>query len=92
VDARCSKSLLIPDAVKYLLESTSNDVLVWSALSKSHSIRLSIGIFLHSWNEGLEIPCQLITEIGKRLWSMSFDLYSAEGEEIVDAFLSKTHD
>jgi hypothetical protein len=86
------KGMLIPDAIRFLLDTTTTDRKPWLTLSEEHRINLRLGIFLRSWNEGFDLPLSMICEIAERHWSMGFDLYSAEGEETIDGFLSQAHD
>lgn len=78
--------------LSYLLGSTTNDASTWDSLSRIHDIQLRCAFFLHSWTEGVELPADVIAEIGKRHWKFGLSVYSAEGNEIIDAFLSEEMD
>jgi hypothetical protein len=75
--------------VKYLLNKTISNKNIWRDLSKIYDIQLRCAIFLHSWTEGFEWGNEIINEIAKRHWKFLLSLYSADGDEIVDAFLNK---
>jgi hypothetical protein len=80
----------LPDKLTYLLKSTTNDQDVWDKLSLTHSIQIRCAVFLHSWTDGFVISSEIITEMGKRHWLFGISVYSAEGNEILDAFLKDT--
>ena len=75
--------------VQFLLAATPSVQRTWRRLAKSHDVQLRCGIFLRSWNEGFELPAQMMAEIGARGWKFGAAIYSAEGDEIVEAFLTK---
>jgi hypothetical protein len=83
------KALGFVEKIQYLLEATPKKLTTWRRLSKSHDVRLNCGIFLHSWNEGFDVPAHTVAEIGARGWKLGVDIYSAEGDEIINAFLSR---
>jgi hypothetical protein len=72
--------------------ATTNDASTWDSLSRIHDIQLRCAFFLHSWTEGVELPADVIAEIGKRHWKFGLSVYSAEVDEIIDAFLSEEMD
>jgi hypothetical protein len=74
--------------IRYLLNVTTSDPGTWRRLAKTHDVQLRCAIFLHSWNEGFDLPAEVVAEMGRRLWKFSLAAYSAEGDEIVEAFLS----
>ena len=77
------------EKLQYLLDATPKTVTTWRRLVKNHDVQLRCGIFLHSWNEGFELPAHMVAEIGARGWKLGLDIYSAEGHEILAAFLRK---
>ena len=81
------RELPFEEKLRFLVERTNNDKKVWNKLKISHRIHLRCAIFLHHWTEGVEIHSDLITEIGNRHWNLGLSVYSAEGEEILEAFL-----
>jgi hypothetical protein len=80
------EELSFPEKLEYLIRSTSSDHASWDALAAGHDIQLRCAIFLRAWTEGFELPAVLLAEIGRRHWSFGLSMYSAEGEEIVEAF------
>ena len=80
--------LSFEDKLKYLIKSTTSDHEIWDTLITNHDIQLRCSVFLHSWTEGFEIPADLVAEIGHRHWQFGMSIYSAEGEEILGAFLT----
>lgn len=82
-------NLRFEQKIQYLLEATTKQVRTWNRLATGHDVQLRCAIFLHSWNEGFDLPAAMVAELGKRGWKFSLAAYSAEGDEIVDAFLSK---
>jgi hypothetical protein len=84
------KPLRFEEKLRYLLGATPKRTSTWRRLSKSHDVQLRCGIFLHSWNEGFDLPADMLAEIGARGWKLGVSIYSAEGNEIVEAFLTKT--
>ena len=75
------------EKLAYLVKNTTSDKQAWDALATGHTIRLSCAIFLHSWTEGFVIPVDTVAEIGNRHWLFGMSVYSAEGDEVLDAFL-----
>lgn len=75
------------EQVAYLLAQTTADQDAWDRLASAHDIQLRCAVYLHSWNEGLSLDPGQLQDIGRRHWSFQLSLYSAEGEEILDAFL-----
>jgi hypothetical protein len=87
--------LYFPDKLTYLIETTTSNHDVWDKLASLHRIELSCAVFLRSWTDGFTFPAELMEEIGRRHWQFGISVYSAEGDEIVDAFLkpkNKTSD
>jgi hypothetical protein len=80
-------NLSFPDKLSYLTETTTSNHGIWDKLASTHRLQLRCAVFLHSWTEGFDIPAEVIAEIGNRHWEYLFSMYSAEGEEILDAFL-----
>ena len=81
------KNLSFPEKLSYLVGTTTSNRDVWDKLASSHRLQLRCAVFLHSWNEGFDIPAEIIAEIGNRHWEYLFSMYSAEGAEILEAFL-----
>lgn len=79
------------EKIEFLLNSTTDSDNEWRVLAESHRLELRAAIFLRSWTEGFELPNDTLGRISQRKWSFSLSMYSAEGEEIVDAFLSRSH-
>lgn len=83
------RDLSFEDKLEYLIKTTSSEHGTWDTLAVTNKIQLRCAMFLHSWTEGFDIPAELIAEIGRRHWQVAFSIYSAEGNEVVDAFLKK---
>lgn len=77
------------DKIQFLLKSTCNEESVWRDLAESHQIELRATIYLASWTEGFQLSNITLAEIAARKWSFSLSMYSAEGEEILEAFLGR---
>jgi hypothetical protein len=75
------------EKIKHLLNKTTKNKNVWEKLLKNYDIQLRCAIFLHSWTEGFDWEIEIIKEIANRCWKFGLSIYSAEGDEIVDAFL-----
>ncbi|MDR0609727.1 MAG: DUF4279 domain-containing protein [Planctomycetaceae bacterium] len=75
--------------IKYLLSKTVANKDIWIHLSKIYDIQLRSAIFLHSWTEGFELENKIISKMAKRHWKFVLSIYSAGGDEIVNAFLRK---
>ncbi|MCI0579592.1 MAG: DUF4279 domain-containing protein [Chloroflexi bacterium] len=86
------KGLPFTEKIEFLLEATESNPEVWRQLRQSHDIQLRCAIFLHSWTEGFSFPPEIIAELANRYWEFSLSMYSAEGDEIVEAFLNKGKD
>ncbi len=82
-------NLRFEEKIQYLLAATTKQIRTWNRLVTGHDVQLRCAIFLHSWSEGFDLPAETVAEVGKRGWKFSLAAYSAEGDEIVDAFLSK---
>lgn len=77
------------ERIRFLLDSTASAESVWRTLAESHRLELRTAIFLKSWTEGFELSSNMLAEIANRQWSFFLSMYSAEGEEILDAFLGR---
>jgi hypothetical protein len=86
------EDLPFEEKLSYLLGSTTNEASTWDSLYRIHDIQLRGAFFLRSWTEGVELPADVIAEIGKRHWKFGLSVYSAEADEIIDAFLSEELD
>jgi hypothetical protein len=75
------------DKVQYLLDATPNSSAIWRRIEKAHDVQLRCGVFMHSFNEGFELPAETAAQIGKRKWKLLVDIYGAEGAEVLEAFL-----
>jgi hypothetical protein len=78
------------DKIEFLLNSTTDAEDEWRRLADSHSLELRAAVFLRSWTEGFELSSDTLARISRRKWSFSLSMYSAEGEEIVDAFFGRS--
>jgi hypothetical protein len=81
------ENLLLPEKISFLIKNTTSDKNAWDKIASTHDIQLRCSLFLHSWTEGFEIPANMIAEVGSRHWKFGMSIYSAEGEEILEAFL-----
>jgi Domain of unknown function (DUF4279) len=88
-DLQAPAELSFPEKIAYLVQNTSSKKMAWDKIAENNKIQLRCAIFLHSWNEGFDIPADIIAEIGKRHWIFGMSIYSADGNEIIEAFLSK---
>ena len=84
---RAPGNLTFTDKLTFLLGKTTASHNIWDDLVSSHIIQLRCSLFLHSWTDGFDIPASVMSEIGLRHWKFIFSMYSAEGDEILDAFL-----
>lgn len=81
------QELAFVEKIKFLLEATTSDTGVWYEIRQTHDIQLRCVISLHSWNEGFSLLPEVLAEMGNRCWAILLSMYSAEGDEIVAAFL-----
>ena len=88
-DFQAPVELSFPKKLEYLVKNTSPKKMSWDKIAENNIIQLRCVIYLHSWNEGFDIPADIIAEIGKRHWKFGMSIYSADGDEIIEAFLSK---
>jgi hypothetical protein len=91
-DLEAPKPLGFGAKIQYILDATPKATSIWRRLAKGHDIQLRCVIFLRSWNEGFELPAQMVADIGARGWKIDCGLYSAEGNEIVEALLDEHGD
>jgi hypothetical protein len=63
-----------------ILEGTTDDVEVWLELSERFSVDMFCGLFLESFNEGLEISAQTMILLGSRGILLDLDIYG-NGED-----------
>jgi hypothetical protein len=75
------------EKINYLIETTTSDHNIWDKLVTSNRIELRCAVFLRSWTDGFTFPPTLLEEMGKRHWQFGISVYSADGDEIVNAFL-----
>ena len=80
--------LRFEEKVAFLLSATTADPHTWQQLAQAHKVQLGCAVFLSSWSEGIELPAAVVAALGSRKWALSLAMYSAEGEEVLDAFLS----
>ena len=83
------KDLSFEAKLQHLLRVTTKKRTTWAALAASHSIQLRCSVYLHSWTEGVDLPYDLVAEIGRRRWQFGLAIYGAEGDEVLEALLSK---
>jgi hypothetical protein len=86
------ENLTFEEKLQYLLRVTTNERSTWDSLALVHRIELRCAFFLHSWTESVDLPADIVAEIGNRHWAICLSVYSAEGEEIVETFLSEHTD
>ncbi len=91
-DLEAPKPLGFEAKIQYILDATPKATRIWRRLAKDHDIQLRCGIFLRSWSEGFELPAQMVADMGARGWKIGCSLYSAEGNEIVEAFFDEHGD
>ena len=82
-------SLAFEDKIAFVLEKTTSDRKAWSVLGEIHDLQLRCVVYLHSWAEGFSLAPSILQRIAERGWSFGLSMYSAEGDEIIDAFLGK---
>jgi hypothetical protein len=80
--------LRFEEKIRYLLDATTSDPAAWRSIARTHDVRLRCATFLHSWSGGFDLPATMVAAIGRRLWQFGLTAYSADGDEIVDAFLA----
>lgn len=80
------------DKINFILDSTTEDQDAWVLLAGNHDMTLRAAIFLRSWTEGFHLPNPTIGRFSRRGWSFSLSMYSAEGDEVIDAFLGVSSD
>ena len=83
------RELPFRDQIQFLLDATTAEEASWLQLASSHQLQLRAAIFLQSWTEGFELPAEMVMNLAKRRWMFSLAMYSADGDEIVDAFLRR---
>lgn len=81
------QELTFTEKIKFLLNATTSDAQIWHEIRQTHDIQLRCVISLHSWNEGFSLLPEVMSEMGNRRWEFFLSMYSAEGDEIVTAFL-----
>lgn len=79
--------LAFGEKVAFLLDRTSAEEEQWHELAANHRVVLSIGLFLSSWNEGVEFPVPILKRLAARSWTVSLDIYSADSDEVIEALL-----
>lgn len=82
------ESLPFVEKIKHLLHATTGQISAWRRLAEEHDLQLRCAIYLHSWTEGFEIEPAVLGQVAERGWKFGLSIYSASGDEIVDAFLS----
>jgi hypothetical protein len=83
------EDLPFEEKLQYLLGVTADDKTVWDSLVISHTVQLRFALYLHTLSEGFDLPADIIAEIGNRHWAFGLSVYSAEGDEILDAIISE---
>jgi hypothetical protein len=82
------EDLPFEEKLQYLLEVTTGDKTVWDNLILGHTVQLRCALYLHTFSEGFDLPADVIAEIGNRHWAFGLSVYSAEGDEMLDAVIS----
>lgn len=77
------------DKIKYLLSKTTDSIEAWNTISDFCDMQLRCVIFMHAWNEGFDIPLEVLRDLSQRNWKFGLSVYSAEGDDIVSSFLNK---
>lgn len=76
------------DKIQHLLNITTGKISNWKLIAANHDLQLRCAVFLHSWNECFDLDPRLMIQIAERGWKFGLSIYSAGGDEVVDAFLS----
>jgi hypothetical protein len=63
------------DALLHLLAALPQDATLWEEITSSFSADLFCGVFLEDDNQSTVIPPEVLSEIGRRGLSLSFDLF-----------------
>ncbi len=74
--------------LKHLLAATTGNSDAWRELRQEHAYFVRSAIFLRSWTEEFWLDPDTLTEMASRQWGLALSKYSAEGEEILAAFLT----
>lgn len=67
--------------ISALLDRTTDDPTTWAALGSRYRVDVFCGLFLTAWNQGLELPPDLLRRLGERGITLGIDVYADLEEE-----------
>ena len=67
------------DAIRLLLDAFPDDSTLWEELTSSFTVEVFCGLFLLADNQSTVMDADVLTALGRRGWSLSFDLYGPFG-------------
>ena len=70
-----SREWVLRDAIEAVLARLPGDQRIWDALAAKHDLRLSCGIHLDTWNQGCELPAELLRRLADRHLRLDLDIY-----------------
>lgn len=71
----------VAEAAKILLSRVPADSAKWRALSSRARVRLSVGVSLGSFNQGLSVDPALLRLLADREMQLDLDIYAGDGED-----------
>jgi uncharacterized protein DUF4279 len=69
------------EAAKILLSRVPADPTIWRSISSRARVRLSIGVSLESFNQGLSVDPALLRLLADREMQLDLEIYAGDGED-----------
>jgi hypothetical protein len=72
-----------------LLFQVTDDLDIWQHLASKYSLDVFCGVFLDGINQGLELPPQILLELGRRGIDLQLDIYGAEFDDELEGHFAR---
>ncbi len=71
----CSPEWALPYAIGTRLDRLPADPEVWAELTRCYRVDLFCGLFIESWNRGINLPAALLRRLADRGLDLDLDIY-----------------
>lgn len=65
----------LTDGIRTLLAALPDDSAIWEQLSSKAKLDVFCGLGLNQWNRGVDLPPDLLAQLGARGLSLGLDIY-----------------
>ena len=75
LEAPPSREWVLPDAIEALLARLPEPGPAWHLIAAKYQLRLTCGVFLSDWNQGLLLPARVLGALASRHLALDLDVY-----------------